>query len=44
VVERGLYEDAAKVGFMYVDVDGDKFTGQFYDSNGNLDFSHSFTK
>ena len=29
---------------MYVDIDGDTFTGAFYDSDGNVDFTHSFTK
>ena len=39
-----LYEDAEKPGFMYVDIDGDKFTGEFYDSTGHMDFAHTFTK
>jgi hypothetical protein len=41
---HALYEDATKPGFFYVDVDGDTFTGSFYDGDGNLDFTHSFTK
>ena len=39
-----LFEDATKAGFMYVDVDGNTFTGTFYDDSGNVDFTHSFTK
>jgi hypothetical protein len=41
---NALYEDASKAGFMYVDIDGDTFTGEFYDADGVMDFSHSFTK
>lgn len=41
---NALFQDATKAGFMYVDIDGDTFTGEFYDSTGALDFSHSFTK
>ncbi len=47
IVERGnvaFYEDATEAGFMYVVVDGDTFTGQFYDADGNLDFERSFTR
>lgn len=39
-----FYEDASKPGFMYVDIDGDKFTGEFIDGNGNVDFKRSFTR
>ena len=38
------YEDAGKVGFLYVDVDGDQFTGTFYDGDGNMDFTRTFTR
>lgn len=38
------YQDASKVGFLYVDVDGDRFTGAFYDGDGNMDFTRTFTK
>jgi hypothetical protein len=41
---EAFYEDATKVGFMYVDVDGDSFTGAFYDGDGKLDFTRTFTK
>ncbi|MGN6110069.1 MAG: metallophosphoesterase [Kofleriaceae bacterium] len=41
---HALFEDADKVGFLYVDVDGDRFTGEFYDGDGHMDFSHTFTK
>ncbi len=47
LVDRGNqahYEDASKVGFMYVDVDGDTFTGTFYDGDGAVDFTKSFTR
>lgn len=39
-----FYEDADEEGFLYVDVDGDRFTGAFYDGDGNLDFTRTFTK
>ena len=39
-----FYEDADEAGFMYVDVDGAKFTGTFYGSNGEVDFTRTFTK
>lgn len=39
-----FFEDASKVGFMWVDVDGNTFTGEFYDGDGNLDFARTFTK
>ena len=45
IVDRGndtFYEDASKVGFMYVEIDGDKFTGEFRDADGNLDYSRTF--
>jgi hypothetical protein len=39
-----FYEDADKPGFMYVDIDGDTFTGSFYDKDGVMDFTRTFTK
>lgn len=39
-----FYQDASKPGFMYVVVDGDTFTGEFYDADGNLDYSRSFER
>jgi hypothetical protein len=39
---KAFYEDASKEGFMYVVVEGDKFTGEFYDADGAMDFSRSF--
>ena len=39
-----FFEDADKVGFLYVDVDGDRFTGTFYDGDGKADFTRTFTK
>ncbi len=38
-----FYEDATKVGFLYVVVDGDTFTGEFRDGDGALDFTRTFT-
>jgi len=46
IQERGnatFYEDASKVGFMYVVVDGDTFTGEFRDGDGALDYTRAFT-
>lgn len=40
---KAFYEDATEVGFLYVVVDGDTFTGEFYDGDGALDFSRTFT-
>lgn len=37
------FEDATKPGFLYVTVDGDTFTGEFYDADGNVDYSRTFT-
>jgi tartrate-resistant acid phosphatase type 5 len=39
-----LYEDATKAGFMYVDIEDNTFTGTFYDKDGNVDFTKTFTK
>ncbi|HEY5945011.1 MAG TPA: metallophosphoesterase [Kofleriaceae bacterium] len=39
---KSFFEDASETGFMYVVVDGDKFTGEFYDANGTLDFARTF--
>ncbi len=47
IIDRGnavFYEDATEPGFMYVDVDGDTFTGKFYDADGNLDYTRTFTR
>ena len=37
------YEDASEPGFMYVVVDGDTLTGDFYDADGAMDFSRTIT-
>ncbi len=45
IIDRGnaaFYEDATEPGFMWVEVDGDTFTGKFYDADGNLDFERTF--
>jgi hypothetical protein len=39
-----FYQDASETGFMHVVIDGDTFTGEFYDSNGTLDFARTFTR
>src|SRR5687767_446538 len=41
---KAFYEDATEPGFMYVDIDGNTFTGTFYDKDGNVDFTKTFTK
>jgi tartrate-resistant acid phosphatase type 5 len=38
------YQDASEPGFMYVVVDGDTMTGEFYDANGTMDFSRTITR
>ena len=38
------YEDATRPGFLHVDIDGDSFTGTFYDSTGAVDDTYSFTR
>jgi hypothetical protein len=46
LVDRGnktFYQDATKVGFMYVVIEGDTFTGEFHDGDGALDFTRTFT-
>lgn len=47
IQDRGntmFYEDASKVGLFYADIDGDTFTGTFYDADGNVDYTRTFTK
>lgn len=39
---KAHYEDASKPGFMYVVVEGDKFTGEFYAADGTMDYSRTF--
>jgi tartrate-resistant acid phosphatase type 5 len=41
---QAFFEDASKVGFLYVVVDGDTFTGEFRDANGMLDYTRTFTR
>lgn len=41
---RSFYEDASKAGFMYVDIDGDSFTGEFWNEDGTMDFARSFQR
>lgn len=45
IQERGntaFYEDATKVGFLYVTIEGDTFTGEFRGGNGALDYTRTF--
>jgi len=47
IQDRGnkmFYQDASEPGFMYIDIDGNTFTGSFYDRDGNMDFTRTFTK
>jgi tartrate-resistant acid phosphatase type 5 len=47
LVDRGndtLFQDASKEGFMYVVIDGNTFTGRFYDKFGVMEYEHSFTR
>lgn len=39
-----FFEDAAKEGFMYVDIDGDTFTGEFWNIDGVMDYTRTFTR
>ena len=41
---QAFFEDATKAGFFYVDVTDDTFTGTFYDAQGNVDYTRTFTK
>lgn len=38
------WESDAHVGFMWVEIDGKQFTGEFYNKGGRLLFTRSFTK
>ncbi|MCK6519436.1 metallophosphoesterase [Myxococcota bacterium] len=39
-----FFEDDTEAGFMWVEIKGDVFTGEFYDLYGNLDYSRTFTR
>ena len=39
-----FFEDDQKAGFMWVELRDNCFTGEFYDSTGQLDFTHHFCK
>jgi tartrate-resistant acid phosphatase type 5 len=41
---QSFYQDASEPGFLYVDVEGDRFTGRFFDADGNLDYERSFAR
>jgi predicted phosphodiesterase len=40
---QAFFEDASEPGFLYVVVDEDSVTGQFYDQDGSLDFERTVT-
>jgi tartrate-resistant acid phosphatase type 5 len=45
LVGRGnpsFFEDDTKEGFIWVEIEGNRFTGQFYDLHGVLDFEQTF--
>jgi tartrate-resistant acid phosphatase type 5 len=39
-----FYEDASEPGFLWVQIEGDVFVGEFYDQDGNLDYTRTFTR
>ena len=39
-----FFEDVTEPGFMWVDVNGDSFTGVFIDADGNVDYERTFTR
>ena len=39
-----FFQDATKGGFLYIEIDGNRMTGTFYDENGDVDFERSVTK
>ena len=39
-----FWESNASVGFLWVEIDGEQFTGEFYDAAGQLLYRRSFTK
>lgn len=42
--QNSSYFQASKTGFLYVEITGKTFKGEFYDSSGNLEFSRTLTK
>lgn len=39
-----FWESDAHVGFLWVEIDGDRFTGEFYDKHGQLLYSRSHSR
>ena len=39
-----LFQDAELEGFMWVEIEDNTFTGQFWNKEGDMEFEHSFTK
>ena len=39
-----FFEDDQKEGFMWIEIQNNCFYGEFYDFEGNLDFSHQICK
>lgn len=38
------YEDDSEVGFVWIELRGDVLTGEFYDIDGNLDYTTTFSR
>ena len=41
---EAFFEDAAKPGFLYVDIKDDQLTGEFWDIDGVMNYTRTFTK
>jgi hypothetical protein len=39
-----LFEDDSVAGFMWIEIEGDTFRGEFYDQDGNLSFAHELSR
>ena len=39
-----FWEDDSVEGFMWVEIRGDEFVGEFYNRDGDLEFANSFTR
>ena len=42
--DNAYYFEALQIGFLYVRIEGNSFTGEFYDAAGALLFTRTFTK
>jgi hypothetical protein len=43
-LNQAHYQDDEKAGFMYVVIEGNTFTGQFIDQDGNVDYERTVTR